>query len=165
MKATILGAPPLSGDIEEISLTKDGSGLWVKFEASEGSEYCVVFGCGSTEATILDVHGDIAFVLAHGQGYAFDVVAKEQLFKTEQDDFRTMAVDDETGYAIACSCEQIEVFDKQHMWSSGPVAFDGFVLEKTTGGRVTGQAFTHDGWQPFSLDLNTFEFAIEGAAE
>lgn len=161
MKATILSVAPPSGEYEEIALTKDGSGVWVKFEDEDGAEFCVVFGGGTNDATKVEMLGARAFILAHGKGYVFDAEAKQLILETGAKHYKDCISNRETGQFIACTVTEIDVFADRLLWSSPRVALDGIALLAAENSIISGEVYTVSGWRPFSLDLKKHHYRCD----
>lgn len=161
MKATILNVAPPSGDYEEICLTKDGSGVWVKFEDSDSYEYCAVFGGGVTDSTKVTILGTRVFILAHGQGYLFDASAKSLILETKVDDYKDCVADQGTCLFVACTDTEIDIYTDRLAWESPRLALDGIAFLSVENGTVEGEVYTVNDWQPFSLDLKNYDYRCQ----
>ncbi|MBU1168120.1 MAG: hypothetical protein KKD44_01010 [Proteobacteria bacterium] len=161
MNAEILTSHPLSGEFDELYFDSFGDTTCVKFEDDNYLEYCGIFGGGFGGGSNVSFHDNIAFVVAHGQGYVFDINKRAIIHKTDNDHLKGAIYTDFNNYFLAYNLTNLFVFDSTLVWDSQRVSADGIKIDIIEKGIVTGKVFNFSEWELFHLNLSTFEFKCD----
>ncbi|MFA6448874.1 MAG: hypothetical protein WCX65_05365 [bacterium] len=158
MNARLLRARPQSGDYEELYFYAQSDTLCVLFETEDYEEYCGIFGVGCMDYSKVVFDKDIAFIIACGQGYIFDINKRKILHLTQNDTLQDVVITGFNGYFITCDDLSLSLYDTDLVWQSQRVSYDGIELDEVKEGVLYGKVWDLYEWHPFTLDLSSFRY-------
>lgn len=163
MEAEILDRPPLSGDFEEHDYSTSGNTLWVKFCDEDYLEWVGVFsqsGWSSNNSVLRVPREKLFLVVAGGQGYFVDPIARKIVSTTEWDCIDNVIYNEDTGFLVVTDGLCLAVFRGPKLqWSSKRVSVDGISFTEQSGPIIKGvlNDLTDEGCK-FTFNANTREF-------
>jgi hypothetical protein len=166
MELEILTCLPISGKYEEYEYGSGGELVPIKILDNDYLEYCVKFSAGIGPLSKAERIGEIAFVVAKGKGYLFDLSKRCLIEDIHIGNFSNVIAYPGKGYFVACTNTNLYVFDTSGLvWLSERVSSDGIEISNIVDRVVCGRVFNFEKWVEFKLDLSTFEYQCEWVCE
>ncbi|KLN61001.1 hypothetical protein WH96_11295 [Kiloniella spongiae] len=162
MDATILKNKPMSGEYREHFFNSPkGETTTVLFEDNNYEEYCGIFSGGDIQESKVVVNEGIAFVLAKGKGYIFDVNKRAIIYHTEHSYLTDVLSGNTPNVFVASTFTELIVYQNEESWISKRISSDGINLREVANNILYGQVFNFFDWVPFTLNLETYEYDCE----
>ena len=173
MQLELLTKKPVSGTIPEQHFdVSAATNTWVRFGDDEGNDWVGVFGNAdnaffSAAVPFGDDGGRTALVIARGQGYIVDTLARRLLRKTDWDYSYSAVAPPGRDFIVVADTTDIWITKRFEDGSaSSPngwgapeeprrIALDGLILDEPTHDSLTGKAWFDDGWYSFRMNLAT----------